>query len=334
MLSLLNGCSEAAQLVSQVSNTPTPKLQYSIQVQANQQWTDTGVDIDAGDQVVINAGGFIKIAGSDPGKNPDGTGPDGSVSAAAWAGAVAPGLLGSSLIGRIASDSPFEVGSVFSWYASSTGRLYLGVNDNASMFGDNSGFWSVEITITKKDESVYAGTISIADLQITATNLGILNDFDKLPQAYDTTSTGAAYRKLLWDYGKSLDVAHKQFVGQYTQLDDNAGSGLWGECVSAVKALSKSNVYAGGNSWVRGKKVMDGGVKAGTVIATFTANNGSQFDPGGNSHTAIFKDYVNNGFEVWDQNWMSQRVFGTHVIYNSGSGTSNAVNYYVVEVSR
>jgi hypothetical protein len=76
---------------------------------------------------------------------------------------------------------------------------------------------------------------------------------------------------------------------------------------------------------------IDGSVTPGTVIATFTDNNGTRF-LSGTDHTAIFKGPTTNGFEVWDQNW-TQRVFGKHFIYASGSGTSNANNYYVVQIN-
>ena len=139
---------------------------------------------------------------------------------------------------------------------------------------------------------------------------------------------------------ETLDVPNSStnlylFNNKYTQTKD--GNGYYpGQCVSAVKALSHNSLTT--SSWIKGKHVMDGGVAPGTVIATFFANNNTQFDPSGNSHVAIFKDYVSNGFEVWDQNWDdtgTSGVLGTHVIkVTSSNGTTNANNYYVVQVNQ
>ena len=47
-----------------------------------------------------------------------------------------------SLIGRIGNGSPFEVGDG-GIYTVANGELYLGVNDDPTAFGDNSGYWTV-----------------------------------------------------------------------------------------------------------------------------------------------------------------------------------------------
>lgn len=57
---------------------------------------------------------------------------------------IAPGLTPWSLVGKIGSDGrPFEVGSRRTFWAQSTGELYLSVNDNN--FSDNDGSWDVTI---------------------------------------------------------------------------------------------------------------------------------------------------------------------------------------------
>jgi hypothetical protein len=115
--------------------TTTPPLLLP----ANQPWTDTGVDLNAGDWLQIDASGTIKIAGSDPGKGPGGD-PTGCNSSTG--GFVAPGLACYSLIGRFGNGAPFEIGPSFHAPVSG-GRLYLGVNDG--YFADNSGSWTVNI---------------------------------------------------------------------------------------------------------------------------------------------------------------------------------------------
>lgn len=161
-------------------------------------------------------------------------------------------------------------------------------------------------------------------LTITGSNLLTLNGYP-----------GYAYHNggyLYWSFGQSLSATYKRGCGSDTQFADNYGN-YWGECVSAVKALSGSNVAT--PDWVQGSQVTSGGVSAGTAIATF---------PGGSysGHAAIFKGYTYdggtiNGIQVWDQNWTMDgstlHLFGTHTLSRSSSGfLSDADNYYVVEV--
>jgi len=52
-----------------------------------------------------------------------------------------------SLIGRIGSGPPFEVGAKATHAVPSPGELYLGVNDKSlGSFADNSGEWTVQVS--------------------------------------------------------------------------------------------------------------------------------------------------------------------------------------------
>ncbi len=113
-------------------------------------WTDTGLDLAAGSSITITADGTVKIAGSDPGKTPDG---DQSCIpselAEDWAADfIAPGLHCWALIARIGDAEPFVVGTSESFSVPSAGRLYLGVNEGSADFGDNSGSWTADITVS------------------------------------------------------------------------------------------------------------------------------------------------------------------------------------------
>jgi hypothetical protein len=137
--------------------------------------------------------------------------------------------------------------------------------------------------------------------------------------------------KLDWSCGSNVDgsdahFTHKREVGSDdTQTADNGGN-LWGECVSLVKAATKSNVVTG--DWRPGAGVF-AGLPRGTAIATF---------PGGHysGHTAILLGYVKQsgsiiGIRVADQNWLGANV-KRHIIRKGGSGVSNASNYSAVLV--
>jgi Zn-dependent protease with chaperone function len=121
--------------------TSTP----SLTVPGTQEWTDTGVTVNTGDTLGITATGQVYIDPSYP------QGPDGDPSCTPMANYSsqsatfpAPNLACWSLVARIGTGPPFEVGSSITVTATS-GRLYLGVNDGD--FSDNSGNWTVRIKI-------------------------------------------------------------------------------------------------------------------------------------------------------------------------------------------
>lgn len=119
-------------------------------VGANTPWVDTGVDIPPGSSLYITASGVIRIAGSDPGKYPNGkTVGRGAEPCSASVNFNTPGLTCYALIGKIGSDgTPFEILDSVSKSNPDMGRLYLGVNDDD--FSDNSGEWSASVRVCQE----------------------------------------------------------------------------------------------------------------------------------------------------------------------------------------
>jgi hypothetical protein len=115
----------------------------SVTVNANQPWTDTGLDIRTGDQLRFLVGGQIQIA--------SGNGPDATANAngngnfpGPRAKYPVPALPVGGLIGRVNRSAPFPIGaSGEPIRMPARGRLYLGINDDE--FGDNSGAFTVTI---------------------------------------------------------------------------------------------------------------------------------------------------------------------------------------------
>ena len=115
----------------------------------------------------------------------------------------------------------------------------------------------------------------------------------------------------------------------------------WGECVSMAKNLAHSTVTT--SNWYRGRRVTDGGISPGTVIATFVwspSKGRYVYNPG---HAAIFRQYTYdsygriNGMIVWDQNWYDNEndegIVAMHKISKTGYGNKyDAGFYYVVQV--
>lgn len=113
-------------------------------VQANQPWTDTGIQVNAGDQVTFHAGGRIATMPGQPPVGPDGKTGDTS------ANYPMPSAAAGALIGRVGTGAPFLIGSQQApIQMQSSGTLQLGVNDD--FFGDNAGTFSVAIQVNGRN---------------------------------------------------------------------------------------------------------------------------------------------------------------------------------------
>jgi len=112
----------------------------TIQVAGNQAWTDTGVDVNAGDRVVFHASGEIAFARA-PGSTAT---PDGNP-AGRSANYPDPTVPIGALIGKVgAKGKPFAIGMQTQPIPMpASGRLFLGVHD--SDVSDNSGAFSVAL---------------------------------------------------------------------------------------------------------------------------------------------------------------------------------------------
>lgn len=112
-----------------------------VSVPGTQTWTNTGIDVEEGDEVVISARGEVVHSttlnqrsgpNGDPGKRFES-----NVLRSADHGA---------LLGMITSEgSPFLVGEQRTFKPSTTGRLFLGVNDVGS--DNNAGAFTVDIEV-------------------------------------------------------------------------------------------------------------------------------------------------------------------------------------------
>jgi hypothetical protein len=116
----------------------------TILVSSRDLWTDTGIDLNAGDSVTIQATGTIQFS-----SNPrDIAEPNGAAGRAATANAPLPRVEIGALIGRIGKVSPFFVGAMLDRLrAPGAGRLYLGVNDD--ILRDNTGDFRVTVTVSR-----------------------------------------------------------------------------------------------------------------------------------------------------------------------------------------
>jgi hypothetical protein len=111
-------------------------------VNAQQQWTSTGLTVRRGETLTFSSSGEIKFG-------PGSASPAGSTETNA--GNPVPGPTG-ALIGRIGNGQPFMIGNQTQITAPAAGELFLGVND--SYVQDNSGSFQVQVgrtgTVTRR----------------------------------------------------------------------------------------------------------------------------------------------------------------------------------------
>jgi hypothetical protein len=128
------------------ANVNAHRESYGVEVDGSKQWTDTAIDLRAGEKLQITAEGTITFA--------DGTqfGPSGierTIKDVIHAYGVPNGAHG-ELIGRLGSGNAaavFEVGTGLVYTAPVAGRLFLGVNQSARDAAGASGLFQVKIEI-------------------------------------------------------------------------------------------------------------------------------------------------------------------------------------------
>jgi hypothetical protein len=114
----------------------------AITVQANQNWTSTGMTVRKGQMITVAATGTVQLSDD----TNDIATPSGAKSGRYAANAPLKNVLAGGLIGRIGpSGTPFGIGENATFAAPAAGLLYLGVNDDG--YGDNRGSFQVQVTV-------------------------------------------------------------------------------------------------------------------------------------------------------------------------------------------
>jgi hypothetical protein len=139
---------------------------YTLGVPDTVPWTDTGIYLTAGSQLNITATGTVHYSTSSY-QVCDANGGD-YTGAQFLSDVMLPNTVCHSLVGKIGGttdvgtgttvpegtpgDGPGFVGTSYNELISTSGELFLGFNDNPSVFWDNSGSFSVTISITPVPE--------------------------------------------------------------------------------------------------------------------------------------------------------------------------------------
>jgi hypothetical protein len=150
-MAVAGGSNEAKARLAQMRGRNTARGPVSVVVPGNKPWTDTGVLLNPGDRVTVSATGTISVTpeGRIPPKSPAGFQSNCTAAAALYGRSPepypAPQFHCWALLGRIGPNGAiFEIGATRTVQTKTSGRLYLGVNDNTPQ--DNSGSWTATVS--------------------------------------------------------------------------------------------------------------------------------------------------------------------------------------------
>ena len=120
------------------------QVRVSVEVPANRAWTRTGVFLDQGSTVLIEATGLIEaVPPADTRPLFHRVPPEGR--AERQENKPQPTMRALVMLGRIGNGPVFEAGARTELTADRSGELQLGINDNN--VEDNTGSWSAQITV-------------------------------------------------------------------------------------------------------------------------------------------------------------------------------------------
>ena len=134
-----------AEMVGNLADEPVGTSGQSqareVRVESRVRWTDTGIDVRAGQMLAIDARGTVRLG---PTQN-EVAGVDGTPNRRRDTGAPVANQPEGALIARIGNSPVFFVGDQNYVRAPANGRLYLGVNDGD--LGNNSGDFQVMVNV-------------------------------------------------------------------------------------------------------------------------------------------------------------------------------------------
>lgn len=209
----------------------------SITIPSNVPWTDTGIDVNAGDKLHITAKGTVDF------EDKAGVGPEGA--ARGWKDTLR--ALGVSsagrgaLVGRVGDDPaaiPFFIGADSTVTVPVAGRLYLGINQSGTAT-PTSGKFQVEIERTAAATQVASGAAASAAKY----------DFQPLFAALQKDLPARVTDKP--DGGNPGDLVNFVLVGSEDQVKEAMKAAGWlvadktnqDAIVNAVLATLQKNVY-------------------------------------------------------------------------------------------
>ena len=123
--------------------TGTSGVSRDVRVDSRARWTDTGVDVRAGEMIAIDARGTVRLGPNES----ETAGVEGTVGGGRDRGAPMANQPEGGLIARIGNSPVFYIGERNAVRAPATGRLYLGVNDGD--LANNAGDFQVVVAVER-----------------------------------------------------------------------------------------------------------------------------------------------------------------------------------------
>jgi len=173
---------------------------YTLDVPCTVPWTDTGINIAAGSQLDITATGIVAYGGS-PSQVTDANGGD-YTGQQFLSDMMLSNTVCHSLIGKIGGtidigtgtlvpegtpgNGPGFVGTSYGELISTSGEIFLGFNDDPAGFWDNSGSFSVTISVVPSDP------LQITPVTGFAASGGLGGPFTVTSQGFSLTNTGTS----------------------------------------------------------------------------------------------------------------------------------------------
>jgi hypothetical protein len=171
-------CSLFALLFTQLTPSASAVVFPPMNIPSTTAWTDTGINVNPGDQLVISATGLVVYGPIAPQvTGPNGTNYDGTQF---FADGVYPTTTIVSLIGKVGGtttigtgssvpegtpgNGPGYVGASYNQIMTSSGRLFLGFNDRVPFYGDNSGSFTVNIQVIPEPSSLALAGLGVFGL--------------------------------------------------------------------------------------------------------------------------------------------------------------------------
>jgi len=202
----------------------SPQKSYTLEVSGSKEWTDTNIDLRAGEKVQITAEGTITYA---KGNHFGPAGIPRSIKDVIHQYAVPDGAHG-ELIGQLGSGAAaeaFEVGASKSYTAPVAGRLFLGINESMKDAAGATGSFQVKIEVLNEglstaDAAMVGGPAEAPMPAITAKLL------DSIPRRISDKERNPGDMVNILIVGTEEEVVRTFTTAEWVKVDKSVGSTL------------------------------------------------------------------------------------------------------------
>ena len=210
-----------------------PVVSKEMTISPQESQADTGIDLKVGDQLIVEANGWIDPDGHLWPWDPD-IGPDGIADGRCYSSFPKPCAPRYSLLGKLAGPGYFFLGSNYNgspWMAGTEQRLYLGVNDER--LDDNAGIFSVRITVYRPlpDTTIESGPSGTVDTRSASFSFSSSKPGSTFECSLDYAAFGSCSSP---KYYEGLSDGEHDFGVRAVDLDGHTGPTTWREWTVSV----------------------------------------------------------------------------------------------------